>query len=351
MLANSFAILVASVLCFSSVSSSLNIIVSNDDGFASANIREFYRLLNAAGHNAWIVAPVMDNSGQGGRAVFTTEANLTSAGEFDSVPSGAPSFGTDANDSHIWYYNGTPAACVFFALDYVVPNYWNGTKPDLLVSGPNFGNNAGPWLFTTSGTIGATYSAIERGIPGIAFSAGNGGQRGYKSIVSSTKSGYPDPATIAGNLSTQIVNQLQANSKGSPILPTGYGVSVNYPDITSLTDTSCVSPPFIQTRITGGASVDTAVYDASTGLFSSGSTSGANTCINGDCSLPGESTILSKCESSVSVFTVDYDAPTGDGTQSIRQLLQPLVTAPNSTSSSTKSTRSVKAASAAIVIS
>lgn len=29
----------------------LNIIVTNDDGFAAANVREFYRLLKAAGHN------------------------------------------------------------------------------------------------------------------------------------------------------------------------------------------------------------------------------------------------------------------------------------------------------------
>lgn len=36
-------------------SNALNIILNNDDGFASANIREFYRLLKAAGHNAWIV--------------------------------------------------------------------------------------------------------------------------------------------------------------------------------------------------------------------------------------------------------------------------------------------------------
>ena len=48
-------------------SQALNIIVNNDDGFGSANIREFYRLLRAAGHDAWIVAPVVDNSGQGGR--------------------------------------------------------------------------------------------------------------------------------------------------------------------------------------------------------------------------------------------------------------------------------------------
>ena len=139
-------------------SNALNIIVNNDDGFGSANIREFYRLLNAAGHNAWIVAPVDNQSGNGGTEVFTTEANLTAPSEYDLVPAGAPSFGTDPNDSHIWYYNGTPVACTFFALDYVVPNYWNGTEVDLLVSGPNFGDNLGPFLYTLSGTIGATYA-------------------------------------------------------------------------------------------------------------------------------------------------------------------------------------------------
>ena len=48
-------------------SQALNIIVNNDDGFGSANIREFYRLLKVAGHDVRMVAPVVDNSGQGGR--------------------------------------------------------------------------------------------------------------------------------------------------------------------------------------------------------------------------------------------------------------------------------------------
>ena len=68
----------------------------------------------------------------------------------------SPQFGTDPHDSHIWYYNGTPATCTFFALDYVVKNFWNGTQPDLLVSGPNEGANLGPFLYTLSGTMGAT---------------------------------------------------------------------------------------------------------------------------------------------------------------------------------------------------
>ena len=134
----------------------LNILVGNDDGFGSANIREFYRLLKAAGHDAWIVAPIDNESGQGGRAVFTTQPTLTRPTEYDLVGAGAPSFGTDPNDSHIWYYNGTPAAVTFFALDYVVPRFTGWSKVDLLVAGPNFGLNAGPFFYTLSGTIGAT---------------------------------------------------------------------------------------------------------------------------------------------------------------------------------------------------
>ena len=319
----------------------LNIIVNNDDGFGSANIRELYRLLNAAGHNAWIVAPVDNQSGKGGTSVYTTEANLTAPSEYNLVPKGAPSFGTDPNDSHIWYYNGTPASVTFFALDYVVPRYWNGTKPDLLVSGPNFGNNLGPFLYTLSGTIGATYAAVERSLPAIAFSAGNGAQRSYKEINKTTPSGSPDPATIDAQLSVNLVNQLAKNGNKSQLLPLGYGLSVNYPEITSLKDTSCVNPPFIQTRLTGGAEVDTAVFNPKTGLFTFGSVvaAGVNACINGDCALPGETTVVDGgCFSSVSVFTVDYDAP-NPGSERVRRLLEPLVRYRNGTVNGTVGAR------------
>jgi hypothetical protein len=64
---------------------------------------------------------------------------------------------------------------------------------------------------------------------------------------------------------------------------------------------------------------------------------GINVCINGDCSLPGETSFLDKdCKASVSVFTVDYDAPDVSGPQSktaaIRSSLGPLVQYNNATS-------------------
>lgn len=116
---------------------------------------------------------------------------------------------------------------------------------------------------------------------------------------------------------------------GERILPDGYGISVNTPYITSLTNDSCVDPPFIQSRLTGGADYDQAVFNATSGLFKYKNIvpiGGGNTCINGNCDLPGETEILNDgCQSSVSVFTVDYDAPLGAEQNGIRSRLTPLV--------------------------
>jgi 5'-nucleotidase len=89
-------------------------------------------------------------------------------------------------------------------------------------------------------------------------------------------------------------------------------------------------------RLTRGADVDSAVYNSTTGLFTYANVlpAGANQCINDDCSLPGETTILSSgCLSSVSVFTVDYDAPLQcHPSPDVRTILEPLVQYANSSS-------------------
>jgi len=46
--------------------SALNILLANDDSWASANIREFYKALKAAGHRVLLVAPAVNQSGKGG---------------------------------------------------------------------------------------------------------------------------------------------------------------------------------------------------------------------------------------------------------------------------------------------
>lgn len=323
------ALFTATIAALATSSSAINVLLGNDDGFGSANVREFYRLLKKAGHEVLMVAPVDNESGQGGRSSYSNLPNLSVPSEYGLIPAGAPALGQDPNDSNIWYYNGTPAACTFVALDYVIPKYWSNRTIDLFVAGPNFGDNLGSFLYTLSGTMGATYAAVGRGLPGIAFSGGNSEQRSYKWINATTPSGAPDPATILGQLAVDVVEQLVNNTKkGDRLLPVGYGMNVNNPVITSLTNTSCVAPPFVQTRFGGGAFTDSAVYNVTKGTFTYGNYVGAgvNRCINGNCALPGETAVVGDgCYSSVSVFTVDYDAPKGADQAGVREALTPLV--------------------------
>jgi hypothetical protein len=44
---------------------SVNIVLSNDDGWAEANIRQFYTALTHAGHSVVLSAPAQDKSGTG----------------------------------------------------------------------------------------------------------------------------------------------------------------------------------------------------------------------------------------------------------------------------------------------
>ncbi|KAF2431363.1 sure-like protein [Tothia fuscella] len=307
--------------CWVQVALSLNIILNNDDGFSSIQIRELYQALNAAGHNGsgghLFEHMHMSNANgdlqsmdcgsierlvwQGGNSSFTRHANVSKALDYSTVPKGAPTFGHDPTDTRIWYYDGSPASCTFFALGYVGPNFFADAAPDLFVNGPRFGTNIGPFMFTLLGTIGATTSAVGHGIPAIAVSAaGCGPSRGFRNILKSTRSGYPDPATLIANLTTILVGELVKNTQvGSRVLPSGYGVTVTSPVISSLTDDSCLYPTFIRPRLTGHAPTSKAVYDAKTGLFRTA-----------DIVLPDGA-------ASVSMFVIDYDAPDNDETRDV----------------------------------
>ena len=57
---------VFATLSFLPSSIGLNILLGNDDSWASANIREFYKALKAAGHRVLLVAPAVNQSGKGG---------------------------------------------------------------------------------------------------------------------------------------------------------------------------------------------------------------------------------------------------------------------------------------------
>ncbi|KAB5580590.1 acid phosphatase precursor [Coniochaeta sp. 2T2.1] len=309
------SLLAAGALALGGYGSALNILMNNDDGFGSGNLRELYKLLKANGHNVWIVAPATQQSGKGGSSEFTDQANLTANSQYDLIPKGAPSVGPDPLDSQIWYYNGTPAACTFVALDYVLPKFANFSTPDLVVTGPNYGTNLGNFVWTLSGTAGAAYSSTARGIPAIALSASNKAVS-YKDVNSTSH-----PAHLVAALSAKIVQGVIDSAAGAnPLLPLGFGLNVNFPPLTS----NWSSLPIVQTRMTGNSEVDIAQPVADVpGTFTWGNirplAAGANVCLSGDCTLPDETFVVASGRVSMSLYITDYTAPTNGFTRGLMQ--------------------------------
>lgn len=252
-----------------------------------------------------IVAPAQQQSGKGTTVIWSESANLTKPSQYDIVPAGSPSVGRDPSDKNIWYYDGTPAACTFVALDYVLPRYypeWKQTA-DLFIAGPNYGTNLGPFVMALSGTVGATFAAISRSIPGIATSASN------KAVPYFNVTGPSHPAAVAAKVTFEVVNEFIKNTpKDQKVLPLGYGVNVNIPDLVNGT-----MPPVVKTRLTGNANTDVAVYDETTGLFDWDNVdplaAGINAQYNGDTSLPDETWAVAGGAIAVSAFTMDWSAP------------------------------------------
>ncbi|KAF2132980.1 acid phosphatase precursor [Dothidotthia symphoricarpi CBS 119687] len=300
-----FVTTLAAALSLSTTSEALKILLGNDDGFGSGNLRELYKLLVNDGHEVLIVAPAQQQSGKGGTVIWAESANLTIPSQYDIVPAGAKAVGRDPTDDNIWYYDGTPAACTFVALDWVLPRYypeWHQTA-DLFIGGPNYGTNLGAFVYSLSGTVGATYAAISRSIPGIALSASN------RAVPYFNVTGPSHPAALAAQVSYAVVNEFITNTPtGQAVLPLGYGINVNIPTLVNGT-----MPPVYKTRLTGDANTDVAIYNETTGLFDWGNldpvAAGVNACYNGDCNLPGETWVVAGGGVSVSPFTIDYTAP------------------------------------------
>ncbi|KAI5964732.1 uncharacterized protein KGF55_001802 [Candida pseudojiufengensis] len=303
-----------------------NIILSNDDSWSATNIRATYYKLKEAGHNVFLVAPVSQRSGWSGKFDIPTSPTLQTNGEFKYPPAGSPSWGHEENDDHIWYFNGTPGSSVAFGLQYVIPEKFNNISIDLVVNGPNEGTNMSPGMFTVSGTVGATYNAIYRGYPAIAFSGSNGNNSFFKDSLdlNDTKA----PSTIYATKVVEFVNQVfKAQGNNSRALPIGVGLNVNFPKV-GYEQENCTNPKWVFTRLTGQyASTSDLKYNKTSNSFyySQDEFKALTVCNNGDCSLPSENFIVghTDCQSSVSVFSTDYDANLGL-THQVEGLLDPI---------------------------
>lgn len=136
----------------------ITVLVTNDDGIGAPGIDALVTALQALDAvEVVIVAPAENQSGASD----------------NTTPGGAPhAAGQTASGVAGTAVQGFPADTIAVALDEL------GLDPDLVVSGVNQGQNVGP-LAAVSGTLGAARTALRRGIPAVAGSAGLEGLADY----------------------------------------------------------------------------------------------------------------------------------------------------------------------------
>ena len=129
----------------------LTIMVTNDDGIGHTGIDTLVTAIEELDDvEVVVVAPADDRTGSS-----------------DTMTEGGASYAdaTTISGHEGTAVDGFPADTVTVALDEL------GIEPDVVVSGINQGQNAGPLAYA-SGTVGAAREAIRRGVPAIAGSAG-----------------------------------------------------------------------------------------------------------------------------------------------------------------------------------
>ena len=200
-----------------------NILITNDDGLSS-NVKALYEALKAEGHDVIVSVPCANQSGMGAAIRFMTPLGPLHADcRNQAAKAGDPGAGpmTKAGFERDYFYvDGTPVMAMLYGVDVAAMARW-GRAPDLVLSGPNEGQNVGS-IVLTSGTVSNVQVAGSRGLPAIALSAGF-------ATVDDRGLASPGSAKVA-HLTIQLLSALQVSAKSGPLLPNGSSLNVNFPD-------------------------------------------------------------------------------------------------------------------------
>lgn len=215
----------------------LNIVLANDDGLTS-NVKALYEELKAAGHSVIVSVPCTGQSGRSAAIVMYSTTTIIPDNDKTQIeaeggchngaaPTGAPAVGPFTKSGYTNgdynYVHGTPVMATMYGLDVLATARW-GKAPDLVLSGPNEGQNVGR-VVINSGTIGNAQFAAGRGIPAIALSAGT-------DTVDNSGLAAAGSKTVA-QLTVKLIAALQAKAGSSALLPTGTALNVNFPNAVS----------------------------------------------------------------------------------------------------------------------
>lgn len=189
----------------------MRIVLTNDDGFESRGTQALFTALKAAGHEVIMSAPYRDQSGTS--AVFGSLSGIpptTARSPGGTIAAGTPGIGPTTLGADQYYIDSTPVAAAIYGIEVLARAKW-GVAPDLVIAGPNIGNNLGA-VTPHSGTVGAVITVLNRGIPAIAVSGANA-----------------DPTTtlMLADLTLLVVAAVQ--DRGRVALPSGTGLNVNMP--------------------------------------------------------------------------------------------------------------------------
>lgn len=210
----------------------LNILVVNDDGLTS-NVKALYDELRANGHDVAVSLPCSPQSGRGGAIVMYSTSVITADNDRQvatengchngAAPLGAPAAGqfTKAgyNNGDWNYVHGTPVMATAYGLDVVAYKRW-GKAPDLVLSGPNEGQNVGK-VVVHSGTIGNVQYSAGKGIPSIALSADS-------NTVDDKTLNNANSVVVAKQV-VVLLKELQNKAGQGALLPKGLALNVNFP--------------------------------------------------------------------------------------------------------------------------
>jgi len=130
-----------------------NILITNDDGIDSPGLRAAVKAVLTIG-NVTVIAPSCQQTGTGRGLIGEKQASLKPI-----------EYHLNGKEIRAYHCECSPALIVRHSLRTI----FKENRPDLLISGINYGENLGIDI-TSSGTIGAALEASSSGIPGIAIS-------------------------------------------------------------------------------------------------------------------------------------------------------------------------------------
>lgn len=215
----------------------LNILLTNDDGLTS-NLKALYDELKARGHDVVVSVPCTGQSGRGAAMVMystrvivpdedKTQIEAEQGCHNGAAALGAPAVGPFTKAGYTGgdfnYVHGTPVMATMYGLDVLAAARW-GKAPDLVLSGPNEGQNVGR-IVNGSGTVSNAQVAASRNLPSIALSAGT-------DTVDNTGLANPNSKIVA-QLTAKLLQALQAKAGSGPLLPVGVALNVNFPNAPS----------------------------------------------------------------------------------------------------------------------